>query len=212
MNTQPSVFIVDDDYAVRDSLGVVVETAGLAYQAFESAEHFLQAYCPSKRGCLLLDVNLPGLNGLELQTEFIRLNISLPIIFLTGTGDIPMTVRAMKAGAADFLTKPVPSTLLIERIQATLQHEAQLHDQTEAEQAFRDRLDRLTAREMEILPLALAGMHNKEMARLLNISYRTIEIHRIRILKKTETANFLELSRLCENFQFPTDPITRTLN
>ena len=123
MNT-PYVFIVDDDYAVRDSLGLVVETAGLSYQAFESAEHFLQAYSPGKRGCLLLDVNLPGLNGLELQSEFIRLNIYLPIIFLTGNGNIPMTVRAIKAGAADFLTKPVTSSLLIERIQAALQHEA----------------------------------------------------------------------------------------
>jgi FixJ family two-component response regulator len=203
MNTQPYVFIVDDDYAVRDGLGFIVETAGFAYQAFESAEHFLQAYCPDKRGCLLLDVNLPGLNGFELQSEFIHHNIHLPIIFLTGNGDIPMTVRAIKAGAADFLTKPVPSKLLIESIQAALQYEAQLHKQGEAGQAFHSRLSKLTAREMEILPLALAGIHNKEMARLLNISYRTIEIHRIRILQKTETTNFLELSRLCDAFQFP---------
>jgi FixJ family two-component response regulator len=203
MNYQPCVFIVDDDSAVRDGIGLLVETAGLAYQAFESAEHFLQAYSEDERGCLLLDVSLPGLNGLELQTEFARQNIRLPIIFLTGNGDIPMSVRAMKAGAADFLTKPVPSALLIERIQAALQLEAQMYKQSEAEQALRNRLNRLTEREMEILPLALAGIHNKEMARLLNISYRTIEIHRIRILQKTETTNFLELSRLCEPFQFP---------
>jgi FixJ family two-component response regulator len=203
MNFQPCVFIVDDDSAVRDGIGLLIETAGLAYQAFESAEHFLQAYSEDKRGCLLLDVSLPGLNGLELQTEFARQNIRLPIIFLTGNGDIPMSVRAMKAGAADFLTKPVPSNLLIERIQAALQLEAQMYKQSEAEQALRNRLNRLTEREMEILPLALAGIHNKEMARLLNISYRTIEIHRIRILQKTETTNFLELSRLCEPFQFP---------
>jgi FixJ family two-component response regulator len=203
MNYQPCVFIVDDDSAVRDGIGLLVETAGLAYQAFESAEHFLQAYSEDERGCLLLDVSLPGLNGLELQTEFARQKIRLPIIFLTGNGDIPMSVRAMKAGAADFLTKPVPSALLIERIQAALQLEAQMYKQSEAEQALRNRLNRLTEREMEILPLALAGIHNKEMARLLNISYRTIEIHRIRILQKTETTNFLELSRLCEAFQFP---------
>jgi FixJ family two-component response regulator len=203
MNYQPCVFIVDDDSAVRDGIGLLVETAGLAYQAFESAEHFLQAYSEDERGCLLLDVSLPGLNGLELQTEFARQKIRLPIIFLTGNGDIPMSVRAMKAGAADFLTKPVPSALLIERIQAALQLEAQMYKQSEAEQALRNRLNRLTEREMEILPLALAGIHNKEMARLLNISYRTIEIHRIRILQKTETTNFLELSRLCEPFQFP---------
>lgn len=120
MSTEPCVFIVDDDCAVRDGLGLVIETSGLAYQVFESAEHFLQAYCPGKRGCLLLDVNMPGLNGLELQDELIRRNSHLPIIFLTAHGDTLMMKQAIKAGAADFLTKPVPSQLLIERIQAVL--------------------------------------------------------------------------------------------
>jgi RNA polymerase sigma factor (sigma-70 family) len=202
MNTQACVFIVDDDKAVRDALGLIFETAGLAYQTFESAEHFLHAYCPGTRGCLLLDVNLPGLNGLELQTEMAQHQINLPIIFLTGNGNIPMTVRAMKAGAADFLTKPVPSKVLIERIQAVLQQEAQRHEQTEAKQAFQNCIDNLTTRELEILPLALAGQPNKEIARQLGISYRTVETHRIRILQKTETTNFLELSRLCEAFSF----------
>jgi RNA polymerase sigma factor (sigma-70 family) len=206
MNNPPCVFIVDDDTAVRDVLGLVIETAGLAYQAFESAEHFLNAYKPCNRGCLLLDVNLPGLDGLELQSKLSQKNIQLPIIFLTGNGTIPMTVRAMKAGAAEFLTKPVPSKVLIERIQAVLQQEAQRNEQNELKQTFQKRLEKLTSRELEILPLVLAGHSNKEIARQLDISYRTVEIHRTRILQKSETTNFLELSRLCEAYSFPSEP------
>src|SRR5664279_5062465 len=161
MSAQPCVFIVDDDHAVRDALSLVIETANLAYQTFESAEDFLQDYCPDRPGCLLLDVNLPGLNGHELQAELIRLNMHLPIIFLTAYGDIPMTVRAIKAGAVDFLTKPVPTKLLIERIQAVLKHEAQIQEQAMTEQFLCNRLSSITPRELEILQLVVAGHANK---------------------------------------------------
>ena len=201
MNIQPCIFIVDDDHAVRDALGLIMETAGLAYRAFESAEQFLQTYCPGQPGCLLLDVNLPGLNGHELQTELIRRNIHLPIIFLTAYGDIPMTVRAIKAGAVDFLTKPVPRKLLLERIEAVLQNEAMAHEHDIAKKAQCSCLNTLTARELEILPLVLAGHPNKIIAKHLGVSYRTIEIHRIRILKKTGTTNLLELANLCQACQ-----------
>ena len=201
MNIQPCIFIVDDDHAVRDALGLIMETAGLAYRAFESAEQFLQTYCPGQPGCLLLDVNLPGLNGHELQAELIRRNIHLPIIFLTAYGDIPMTVRAIKAGAVDFLTKPVPRKLLLERIEAVLQNEAMAHEHDIAKEAQCSCLNRLTARELEILPLVLAGHPNKIIAKHLGVSYRTIEIHRIRILKKTSTTNLLELANLCQACQ-----------
>ena len=120
MSTEPCIFIIDDDYAVRDGLGLILEISGFACQVFESAEHFLQAYSPDMLGCLLLDVNLPGLSGLELQEELIRRNSHLPIIFLTAHNDTFVKVRAIKAGAADFLIKPVLSNLLIERIQAVL--------------------------------------------------------------------------------------------
>jgi len=203
MSTQFCVFIVDDEYVIRHSLGLVMETAGFAYQTFESAEDFLQNYCPGQLGCLLLDFNLPGLNGQELQVELIRRKIRLPIIFLTAYGDIPMTVRAIKAGAVDFLTKPVPNSLLIERIQAVLQHETQLFEQTQAEQALCMRLYGLTSREMEIMSWVVAGHSNKEIARQLGISHRTVEIHRARILKKTGTTNPLELARLCEASHLP---------
>ncbi len=198
MNTQPCVFIVDDDFAVRDSLQLIMETAGLDYQAFDSAEHFLQSYCPDKPGCLLLDVNMPGMNGDELQAELIRRNIHLPIIFLTAYGDIPMTVRTIKAGAVDFLTKPVQRKLLLERIQHALQHASRIQEQVLAEQALCNCLNSLTSRELEILPLILAGHTNKEVARHMGISYRTVEIHRARILNKTGATSLLELARLCE--------------
>ena len=198
MNTQPCVYIVDDDFAVRDSLKLVIEIAGLDCQTFESAEDFLQAYCPGRPGCLLLDVNMPGMNGDELQAELNRRNIHLPIIFLTAYGDIPTTVRVIKAGAIDFLTKPVPSKLLIERIQTVLQQEAQIHEYAMAEQALCNRLNNLTSREMEILPLIVAGHANKDIARQLGISHRTVEIHRARILNKTGATNLMELARMCE--------------
>ncbi len=170
MNTPPCVFIVDDDFAVRDSLQLIMETAGLDYQAFESAEDFLQSYCPGKPGCLLLDVSMPGMNGDELQAELIHRNIHLPIIFLTAHGDIPTTVRTIKAGAVDFLTKPVLRTLLLERIQAVLEHEAEIEKQSFEKQSLCNRLNTLTSRELEILPLVLAGKSNKEVARHIGIS------------------------------------------
>jgi FixJ family two-component response regulator len=120
MNTNSCVFIVDDDYAVRDGLGMVIGTTGLNYQTFESAERFLLAYSPDTPGCLLLDVNMPGLTGLELQAELNSRGIHIPIIFITAHSDAIMKANAMKAGAAYFLTKPVPSKLLIERIQSVL--------------------------------------------------------------------------------------------
>jgi FixJ family two-component response regulator len=201
MNGQPCVFIVDDDDAVRKGLSLVIENAGLTCQSFESAEDYLQTVSPDKRGCLLLDVNLPGLNGPDLQAELNRREIHLPIIFLSAYGDIPMTVRAIKAGAADFLTKPVPSKLLIERIRSVLELDNRQAEKVKDEKNFQYIIARLTFREKEILPLAIAGISNKEIAQRLGISYRTVETHRIRILRKTGSVNFLELARLCEGYK-----------
>jgi two-component system response regulator FixJ len=206
MSIQPCVYIVEDEYPVRHSLGLIMETAGYAYMSFESAEEFLQNYSPGRPGCLLLDVNLPGLNGDELQAELARRKIHLPIIFLTAYGDIPTTVRVIKAGAVDFLTKPVPRDLLIERIEAVLKQEVQIREQSE-EQAFgMSQQYGLTSREMEIMTLVVEGHSNKEIARKLGISYRTVEIHRARILKKTGTTTPLELARLCEAANFQLSP------
>jgi FixJ family two-component response regulator len=201
MNTRPCVFIVDDDPAVRDSLGLIIEAAGFACQAFENAEQFLHSYCLDQPGCLLLDVNLPGLSGHDLQAEINRRNINLPIIFITANSDIPMTVRAIKAGAIDFLIKPVASKLLIERIQDALQHETEIHNQDLIQEGLRYRLSNLTNRELEVLPLALSGIPNKQIGKQLGISYRTIELHRQRILRKTGATNFLELSKEYEDYK-----------
>ncbi|MBD9363697.1 response regulator transcription factor [Methylomonas fluvii] len=195
MNTQPCVFVVDDDDAVRDSLGLVFETASLAYQTFASAECFLESYCPEQPGCLVLDVNMPGLDGHELQAELIRRHIHLPIIFLTAYGDIPMTVRAMKAGAVDFLTKPVSTELLLDRVQAALQSE--INTQAQAIKGL-NRLSGLTSRELEIMGMVVAGLTNKEIARRLGISHRTVEIHRAKVMEKTGATNLLELARIYE--------------
>ncbi|MBU2569161.1 MAG: response regulator [Gammaproteobacteria bacterium] len=193
------VFIVDDDDAVRDGLGQVMEVAGFNYQTFESAEHFLQAYCPGKNGCLVLDLNMPDMTGDELQTELIRRDIHLPIIFLTGYGDIPTTVRVIKAGAVDFLTKPVSSKLLIERVRDVLEQEARKNeDSLLADQALCRRLSGLTTRESEVMSLVVTGHSNKEIARQLGISHRTVEVHRARVMEKTGATSLLELARLCE--------------
>jgi two-component system response regulator FixJ len=198
MSIQPCVYIVEDEYPVRHSLGLIMETAGYEYRTFENAEEFLQNYSPGQPGCLLLDVNLPGLNGDELQAELARRKIHLPIIFLTAYADIPTTVRVIKAGAVDFLTKPVPRDLLIERIQAVLLQEVQVREQSEEQALGMSQQYGLTSRELEIMTLVVEGHSNKEIARKLGISYRTVEIHRARILKKTGTTTPLELARLCE--------------
>jgi len=202
MNTQPCVFIVDDDEAVRDGLEMVMETVGLACLTFESAEHFLDHYDQTTPGCLVLDMNMPGMNGDELQTELSRRNIHLPIIFLTAFGDIPTSVRTIRAGAVDFLTKPVQISQLIERIQAELLHAAQLQEQNKVDVDFCKRLNSLTPRELDILPLTIKGIPNKEIAQKLGISFRTVELHRTNILRKTGVTNFIELARQCEALKF----------
>lgn len=209
MNTQACVFVVDDDDAVRDSLGLVFETEGLAYQTFGSAESFLESYCPGQPACLLLDVNMPGLDGHELQAELTRRQIQLPIIFLTAYGDIPMTVRAMKAGAVDFLTKPVSTELLIDRVQTALGLQIASFSQAVAAQVHCDRLSALTARELEIMGMVVGGLANKEIARHLGISYRTVEIHRARVMEKTGASNILELARFYESCRVATHPTNK---
>lgn len=202
MKSQPCVFIVDDDDAVRDGLAMVIESVGLSCQAFENAEHFLETYAPGTPGCLVLDINMPGIRGDELQAELNRRHIRLPIIFLTSYGDIPTSVRTIKAGAVDFLTKPVKISELIDRIQTELQNEIQKNEQYKGEMDFRNRLNSLTPREMNVLPLTIGGMPNKEIAQKLGISFRTVELHRTNILRKTGAANFLELARQCEAIRF----------
>lgn len=196
MNAKPTVFIVDDDYAVRDSFSMLFETLGIAVECFPSAEEFLEVYDPERPGCLVLDVNMPGMRGIELHEELIRRGNHIPIIFLTAHGDIPMTVRAIKAGAIDFLTKPIQAKQLIDHVKRAFVHDAELHEQAMQEKARCARLSVLSPREYEVMMLAVTGFSNKDIARKLGISYRTVEIHRSRVLEKTGTHSFLELAHL----------------
>jgi len=191
-----TVFVVDDDPAVRDSLSLLLETAGFSVECHESAESFLAGYREDRQGCLILDVRMQPMSGPELQAELVRRGSRLPIIFLTAHGDIPMTVRAIKAGAKDFLTKPIDGNELLDRVQAVLQAEQERLNHRKQREKDCKRLEELTQREQEIMMLALAGLANKTIAKQLGISYRTVEIHRSHILQKTETANMLELAQL----------------
>jgi len=201
----PVVFIVDDDAAVRDSISLLCETAGLAVECHGSAESFLAAYRPDQPGCLVLDVRMGKMSGPELHAELTRRGSHLPIIYLTAHGDIPMTVHAIKAGAADFLTKPIDGGALLERVLAAVNREREAVVRELAATDLRQRLASLTQREREVMMLALAGQANKAIARQLGISHRTVEIHRSRVLEKTAAASILELAQLAARCGVGTD-------
>ena len=194
--SKPTVFIVDDDPAVRSSLALFLETHGLPVRAFEGAEAVLAACSPAWQGCAVLDVRLKGMDGLALQKELQRRGITLPVIFLTGHGDIPTTVKAMKAGACEFLTKPAKGADLLPLIRAALAQDSQERARDKEDLAQRKRLSRLSQREWEVLQLVLAGHANKDIARILQISHRTVEVHRSHILAKTGATSMLELAHI----------------
>lgn len=196
MNPPPTIYIVDDDFAVRDSLALLLETAGFIAETFDCAEAFLARLDPDMAGCLILDVLMPGMSGPELQAELIQRQVGLPILFLSAYGDVPTTVQAIQAGAVDFLTKPVDSRHLLQRVRAALQRDIAARTQ-------RARLSALTEREREVLTLAVAGCSNKEIGARLGISHRTVEIHRSHILLKTGAGNLLELVRLVDACGLP---------
>lgn len=189
-----TVHIVEDDAAVCDSLSLLCETAGLSARCYPSPEAFLASNYDAMHGCIILDVRLPRMTGLQLHEELRRRGCRLPVIYLTAHGDIPMTVRAMQLGAIDFLTKPVNAAAFLERVRAIVE-DSRTAPLSEASAAAA-RLSSLTAREREVMQLALDGCSNKEIGRRLAISFRTVEIHRSRIMRKTACANLLELARL----------------
>lgn len=197
MTTPAKVFVVDDDAAVRDALSILLSTAlDSAVETFSCAVDLLAACTPDCRGCIILDVHMPDMDGPALQDELLRRGIRLPIIFLSAHGNIPITVRTIKAGAVDFLTKPVNATTLLDRVRAALEQNALLHELAETERAISIRLANLTDRERDVMRLAVAGHSNKEIAKHLGISYRTVEIHRSRVMQKTGAASLLELARI----------------
>jgi FixJ family two-component response regulator len=196
MKDTPKVYIVDDDASVRDSISMLLEAAGYAVAIFARAEEFLDVCTPDTLGCIILDVNMPDMDGPTLQQELTRRGLQLPIIFLSGQGTIPLTVRTLKAGAMDFLTKPVKGTVLLECVQGALEQCIIRQKNADTNHSIDARLALLTEREREVLNLAVAGHTSKEIAQRLGISYRTVEIHRAHIMQKTGASNMLELARI----------------
>ena len=192
----PVVFIVDDDEAVRSSLRLLLKSVGLVPSALASAREFLEKYDPGQPGCLVLDVRMPEMSGLELQEQLNLKGAVLPVIFITGHGDVPMAVEAMQAGACDFLQKPFRDQDLIDRIQRALDKDrtnrAALNERT----LIRERLQSLTPREREVLAMVTSGKANKIMAADLGVSQRTVEIHRARVMEKMSAASLAQLVRM----------------
>jgi FixJ family two-component response regulator len=192
------VFVVDDDASMRQAIGSLIRSVGLRVETFETAQEFLQSKHLDTLGCVVLDVRLPGLSGLDLQRELIARGVNLPIIFITGHGDIPMSVRAMKAGALEFLTKPFGDQDLLDAIQKALERDRAARQQRREIAELRERFDALTSREREVIRLVVAGLLNKQIADELGTSEITIKIHRGQVLKKMGAGSPAELVRMTE--------------
>jgi len=195
------VFVVDDDPAVREALCSLIRSVGLNAEAFASAQDFLNSPRPDAAACLVLDVRMPGLSGLDLQRELAGSGERIPIIFITGHGDIPMSVRAMKAGAAEFLPKPFRDQDLLDAIGQALERDQAARKERAALAEIRGRYDKLTAREREVAPLIVRGMLNKQAAAELGISEITVKVHRRNVMRKMKVRSLAELVRMFEQLR-----------
>jgi two-component system response regulator FixJ len=192
----PTVFVVDDDEGVRDSLRFLLKSVGLPARTLGSAAEFLDSYDVSQPGCLVLDVRMPAMSGLELQQQLNVRGAMIPVIFITGHGDIPMAVEAMQHGAFDFLQKPFRDQDLIDRLQKALAKDAENRLDLKQRNQVRSLFDTLTPREHEVLVLMVRGLPNKIMAAQLGVSQRTVEIHRARVMEKTSAGSLAHLVRM----------------
>jgi FixJ family two-component response regulator len=194
----PVVFVVDDDEAVCRSLSLLIEDIGLEVKAFTSAPAFLSAYDPAQPGCLVLDVRMSGMSGLELQSRLNELDYGIPTIIITGHADVPMAVEAMKAGALDFIEKPFRDQVLLDNIQRAIDRDARMRRRRQEMCDVQSRIKLLTPREREIMDLLIQGKTNKAIAYQLGISQKTVDFHRANILQKVEVASVVELVRLMQ--------------
>ncbi len=190
------VFIVDDEEPVRDSIALLLQSVGIASQGFAHAQAFLDSYQTHQPGCLLLDVRMPRMSGLELQHLLNRRGWALPVIFITGHGDVPMAVEAMREGALDFLQKPFNDDELIRRVQKALRHDAELRSRVGDRHSHQQRLDSLTPREREVAGRIVEGQANKVIALELGLSERTVELHRARVMQKMGVRGLAQLVQL----------------
>ena len=191
-----TVFIVDDDDAVRDSLSFLLKSVGIASQSFASGDAFLDAFSNNWTGCILLDIRMPGISGMEVQRRLVEQESTLPIIFITGHGDIPMAVEAMHLGAHDFVQKPFHDQELLDRIQAALTARRDIQNKIERKNSARKNYETLTPRETEVMAAVAKGHANKVIAMDLDLSQRTVEIHRARVMEKMQARSLAELVKL----------------
>ena len=196
------VFIIDDDARMRAATERLLKTVGLHFESFATPENFLQKKLPDGPSCLVLDVRLPGMSGLELQSKLNEAEAQIPIIFITGHGDIPMTVKAMKSGAVEFLTKPFRDQDLIDRIQKALARDMETRQSLQEHGRIRLRIASLTPREREVLDLLTSGKANKRMAQDLGLSQRTIEIHRAHVMEKMDAKSVAQLVRMVMDLEY----------
>lgn len=201
--TQATVFVVDDDPAMCESLCWLIESIGLKARSFASAAEFLNEYDPNRPGCLVTDVRMPGMSGLELHARLAEKRSPLPVLLITGHGDVPMAVRALKNGAFDFLEKPFNDQALLERIQQAILQDHQQRERNRNNQQFQAKLATLTPRERQVLDLVVQARLNKQIAALLELSEKTIETHRANVMRKMKVATVVELVRMVLEHQSP---------
>jgi FixJ family two-component response regulator len=201
MKTQSVVYVIDDDASVRKSLERLIRSVGLNAETFSSAQDFLSYNAPDHPCCLVLDVNMPGITGLELQEKLTAVHRSIPIIFITGFGNIPSSVRAIKAGAVDFLEKPFEEKTLLDAIHRAINHDIQYRQGNSELLAIRKRSESLTNREWEVFELVVTGMLNKQIAFQLGIAEKTIKVHRARVMQKMAVQSLADLVRLAERLK-----------
>ena len=191
-----TIFVVDDDEAIRDSLAVLLKTVDLNATTFSSGDEFLEAYDPGWEGCILLDIRMPGTSGMEVQKRLAESGCSIPVIFITGHGDIPMAVEAMHGGAFDFIQKPFRDQDLLDRIDQALTTSNEQEQQAARKKTVQNQLQTLTPREQEVMQLVVHGSANKVIAMDLGVSQRTVEIHRARVMEKMQARSLAELVRM----------------
>jgi FixJ family two-component response regulator len=196
--SEPIVFVVDDDDSLRKALGNLFRSVGLRAEMFGSAPELLQSKLPDVPSCLVLDIRLPGVSGLDFQAQLARTNIHIPIIFMTGHGDIPMTVRAMKTGAVDFLTKPFRDQDMLDAVAVAIERDRKRRNDEKAISDLRARFDELTPREQEVMGLVAAGLMNKQIAAEIGLAEITVKIHRGHIMKKMAARSLADLVRMAE--------------
>ena len=198
------VFVIDDDASMRDAISRLLNAVGLTVQTFASAREFLAGRLPDVPGCVVLDVRLPGLSGLDLQREMVERGIHIPVIFITGHGDIPMSVQAMKAGAVEFLTKPFRDQDLLDAVRSGIQLDRQGRKERAELAELRDGLRQLTPREREVMSLVVAGLLNKQIALRLGTSEKTIKIHRSHVMQKMRADSLADLVRMSQKLGIET--------